>query len=797
MTETELAPPAARWRVWLMAAGRRRPVAPAEASVGTAAVAAAGGLILAAAEGAAWPAAFTPPVAVAGHLLVDRFRRFHLPVLTANLLGLAAAGAAVTELSSGEIEARLLFAAHLLVYLTWIVLLQRKTSKVCWSLVIFAVLQVAVASVLTASGAFGLTLLGFLGLALWAMTNLSARWPDFRQRRPVRPGPAHRAAPAAPTGVRHGRVGGDPGGGVKRTVATVGLAAALVGAALFLLIPRVWLSRRPPLNPTGTPGIGAAYTGFSGEVRLGALGEILESREPAFSVGIDRPREGLSLETNDPAAVLGDAEPLFRGRTLDRYADGRWSDTFGGAADWRSARSGKPAPDRLRTVERYRLRPIAGGTLFQTGRADAIWFPKYPNERAPQRDADGILARPSTVPQGGEIEYVVYNADPPPTPPRAGLTPERRAALDRQNFLRGPRRRLTERQEALYLQRPGELPAVAAAARAAVGGGADEPPDALPDRRVADRLTAYLRDSGRFRYSLDLSVQDPTIDAVEDFLANKRVGHCEYFATALALMLRDRGVPSRVVTGFKGGDFNTATRRLAVEQRHAHAWVEAYLGGRWETFDPTPAAARTESVAASGPRFPRLAAFTNGVERFWVDYVVTMSLDRQQSTFGAPFRRMWTALRNLLAGSPAAGSGGGWEFDARGGALAGGFLLALAALGYTARGLLARRWRRRRDRRARAGAVRFWRRFEQLAARHGLRRTPAETPAEFAARAAGAFAGALTGDLAGLPAAAAAGLYAVRFGGVPLPADRAAGLSAALDRLDDRLNERRRSRGRS
>ncbi len=111
-TDSSSAPspaPASGWRVWLLAASRRTPVAPPAASVGPIAVAAAGGILLAIGEGRPLPAALTPPIVLLGHLLVDRRRAFHLPALFANLLGLAAAGLAVTELSSGEIEARLLF----------------------------------------------------------------------------------------------------------------------------------------------------------------------------------------------------------------------------------------------------------------------------------------------------------------------------------------------------------------------------------------------------------------------------------------------------------------------------------------------------------------------------------------------------------------------------------------------------------------------------------------------------------------------------------------------------------------
>ena len=70
------------------------------------------------------------------------------------------------------------------------------------------------------------------------------------------------------------------------------------------------------------------------------------------------------------------------------------------------------------------------------------------------------------------------------------------------------------------------------------------------------------------------------LDPVEDFLVNRKSGHCEYFASALALLLRSVDIRSRIVNGFKGGDWNDLTETLNVRQKHAHSWVEAYAGHR-------------------------------------------------------------------------------------------------------------------------------------------------------------------------------------------------------------------------
>ncbi|NNJ28089.1 hypothetical protein LzC2_42000 [Planctomycetes bacterium LzC2] len=575
---------------------------------------------------------------------------------------------------------------------------------------------------------------------------------------------------------------------------TLAAVAVIVGLTIFFLTPRTWLSRRPPIDPSRTAGA-AAFTGFTGEVRLGALGEILESNEPAFDVEIERPRLGRSLESNDAAEVFGTEEPLFRGRTLDHYEQGRWSDSGDSRSDWLTLSHVPPPPSRITAIERYRLRPIGDEVLFQAGQAAAVTFPNADSARSSKRLSDGLLVRPKAVSATTEVEYVVYSADPSA---RYGSIGWSRlpgwsgqgdgSPPDAADGLKGDASRpeLPEGLRLRYLQSPGELPAVAAAATDALAGSTER----TSERATAERLTSYLRDSGRFGYSLDLSVQDPTIDAVEDFLANKRVGHCEYFATALALMLRERDIPSRVVTGFKGGDLNKTTRRFEVQQRHAHAWVEGFVDGRWRTFDATPAAARTQSVAESGPRFARLANLVNGVEFIWAEYVVRMSLERQRTAFGRPLRDAWETFRLAATRFVSGPNGSGWQFDAKSGALAAVILLALVGAAWAARGLFARTWRRRKESRARASAVRFWRRFVRLAARRGVIRGVAETPSEFAARAAQAWRPTVGEELAALPISAASEFYAVRFGGAALSPERVSQLSASLDRLEARLSGR-------
>jgi transglutaminase-like putative cysteine protease len=107
------------------------------------------------------------------------------------------------------------------------------------------------------------------------------------------------------------------------------------------------------------------------------------------------------------------------------------------------------------------------------------------------------------------------------------------------------------------------------------------------DKAVA--LTEYLN-GPEFAYTLDLPPLPPR-NAIDAFLLNVRQGHCERFATALALMLRSQGIPTRVVVGYRGGEWDSGDRSFTVRQNMAHLWVEVlFLDQGWVVFDPSPRA---------------------------------------------------------------------------------------------------------------------------------------------------------------------------------------------------------------
>src|SRR6185312_4005853 len=97
-------------------------------------------------------------------------------------------------------------------------------------------------------------------------------------------------------------------------------------------------------------------------------------------------------------------------------------------------------------------------------------------------------------------------------------------------------------------------------------------------------LTTYLQHN--YRYTLDLPRVPTGRDPVDWFLFDVRTGYCEQFATALELMVRELGIPSRIATGYATGDYDPILNQAVVRERDAHAWVEVYFAGHgWVPVD--------------------------------------------------------------------------------------------------------------------------------------------------------------------------------------------------------------------
>lgn len=740
-----------------------------------------------------WIPFVTLPVLIAAYMVIESKPGRSLAAGPANLLGALAVAAAAWEFSFPDKESKLLSGAHLLVYATWIVMFQEKTYRMYWWVMGLSVLQVAVASVLQPPPSFGLYLVLYICGALWTMSIASLYQvqqlyggdrPGWEWETPLVGDQA--ASVMVRPAVQHDEsqqwLSRRFFGGMTFLV-TMSLA---VSAAFFALTPRVWFGPQNIFGDESLEGIKdrRATTGFANEVRLGELGEILESLEPVFSVTCSDAQSDTAITLQEVARRLGMEEPYFRGAVMTEYDKGKW---FPERND-QPVRMGR-VYNKPGIRQEIVLEPSTDEVLFCMGTPVAA-------EMLSRREdcflnlSTGIMVRETRPESRERVQFVTYIAPLPEELRAIRGTPVARG-LWWQNIERSYLRRnqtinsknfpvLTELTRTLLQDLQAQL---------------KREPTAY---EVALHFEQHLRDSGEYGYTLNLSVVDPQIDPVEDFLKNRKEGHCEYYASTLTLMLRAVGIPARLVSGFKGGDLNQLRGVWEVKECHAHAWVEVWTGNDvWITLDPTPGLARAESLQDVSSKVGFWGRLRSSSSMMWEDYVVNVNLQRQKQSLYRPLQEFFAKLVSF-----ARRVFGSWEdfwkqlvyvvthpaewFSISGGIITFVLLFSLFVLWWLTRKCLV--WLLRRGWKpwwlSAAGtplAVVFYERFLKSLKKLGIQRAPSETPLEFALALEGRLISILPdGSLRELPERVSRAFYKVRYGGQELP-------TAELDWLEHHL----------
>lgn len=153
------------------------------------------------------------------------------------------------------------------------------------------------------------------------------------------------------------------------------------------------------------------------------------------------------------------------------------------------------------------------------------------------------------------------------------------------------------------------------------------------------KLSAYVRGESGFSYSLDAPAKD-----LRSFLYSEKRGHCEYYATVLAVSLWHFGFPATVVNGYSSGDFSAFSDDWIVRGEDAHAWVEMPLAdGRWKILDPTPGSGLVVKSpldeAVSG-----VLGLYDLADVLWYEYVVSFNLSAQADLISRTLAFLWRAL---------------------------------------------------------------------------------------------------------------------------------------------------------
>ncbi|MBZ0113387.1 MAG: DUF3488 and transglutaminase-like domain-containing protein [Thermoanaerobaculia bacterium] len=373
------------------------------------------------------------------------------------------------------------------------------------------------------------------------------------------------------------------------TVAT--LLSFVIGIPLFAVLPRI---KSPFIMGRGA-GTGTVIraSGFSDQVSLDSIGSIRQSREIA-----------LRIDFESESGPQG--EVRLKAGSYERYEAGGWKASP--PEDFLTPKG--PGGFRLGeavigSYARFWLQPLNSRSL------------PLPVEAAQVE----LRATGLNVDRGGAFSLII--------PPNQIL--EYRVAMSRSGELMLAQPPRTDGGPEPTLSTSGITPGIRGFAEEIAGSGSP-----------ADQAEAIERFLGtEFEYTTDF-VGRTSGDPIEQFLLETRRGHCEYFASAMVLMLRSRNIPARLVTGFLGAEANPLENYFVVRQSNAHAWVEAYLPDEgWKTFDPTPPDGRP-GVEEGG--LGLLAAQVWDFVSFrWDRYVLTFGF-YDQYQIASRFRSLWRSL---------------------------------------------------------------------------------------------------------------------------------------------------------
>lgn len=471
-----------------------------------------------------------------------------------------------------------------------------------------------------------------------------------------------------------------PGAGA--TAGAVG-ACALLAVPFFVLLPRV---RTPMVQGPGASR--EVWTGFSETVDPGIAGPMKLSDRVFLRI---EPGRGFIVEEAADLRIRALAFSSWTGKTWVRppgsgRALGPALENFVALA---GRKRGRVGAESLRML--IDLAPLGSRYLPVPDRTTDLRLTSVPFRilgAFVERDALGNLRVP--VEPDRPIQYEVLRA--------ATAVPD-----------------LSAPSPADGTREPPGLPRLGDLVRDVSGGD----PAARPFEAARALEDHFAR---RYVYALDapMSGEKP----VEEFVFRTKRGHCESFATAMVLALREAGIPARLVTGFLGGEAGLFGRYVLVRGRNAHAWVEAWCGPErgWTTFDPTPPAGRPVFERAS--MLQQLRNSADGLEFLYDRYVLSFGQADQVELARRIRERFSGAVQ--IAGELAAG--GAFVATALG-PLVGVFLLGAVILG-----LVRRLARRRRDGIAFVSglppAADAYRSLQRTLRRAGARLTPASAPAE-------------------------------------------------------------------
>lgn len=379
---------------------------------------------------------------------------------------------------------------------------------------------------------------------------------------------------------------------------TAALGAVVIGAVLFFFFPRFRGGYLGGANLNSR-----LISGFSDEVELGQIGEIKKDNSLVMRV-----------ETGEPVSY---PQLRWRGIALTTFDGRKWSssernaETLMTSADgWIHMPKQEPSGETPGSTIWYSvlLEPVATDAIFAPAQVTAV-----------RGNFGGQSANSASR---GHGPFLFWDTTGSLSNPAHNFSTLRYSGMSRlpnwsAEKLRSASTEYPSKTSDLYLQLPDldpRIPELALTITAAA---------ATPyDKAVA--LETYLRT--RYAYTLNLTGK-PGSSPLPHFLFETRAGHCEYFASAMAVMLRTLGIPSREVNGFLPGEYNDLAGDYIVRASDAHSWVEAYFPGNgWVAFDPTPAGPPRQAGI-----FSRISMILDWFQLNWNEWIISYDFAHQMT----------------------------------------------------------------------------------------------------------------------------------------------------------------------
>ena len=574
---------------------------------------------------------------------------------------------------------------HLVLFVMVVRLFSARRDRDYYFLAVLSFLMLLAASVLTVDSTFlfafaGFMLVGVVTFILMEMRSASAR-ATIRARPPT-----------------DSRVSRQMGFWLAAAAPGFVFFMLLTGAVIFFVLPRLSSSYLSAYAASG--GIA---TGFSDHVQLGQIGEIQQSGSLVMHIEIDGDQRG-AFDLKWRGVTLN----LFNGTTWSNPHEQHFVRRLGGRFILATPGEELTSPP---SVIHYRvlMEPIASSVFFLAPTPLSL----EGNYRVVSMDGGGAVFDPDPEHPINSYDAISNIAQPGPAQLRAASQDYPAEVL------------LND------LQTPGSLdPRISRLAEQITASESNN-----YDKAAA--IESYLRTHFTYTLQLPHTLQR---DPLANFLFERKQGHCEYFASSMAIMLRSLGIPSRVVNGFRTGEFNDVTSQYLVRASNAHSWVEAFFPGYgWISFDPTPAAPLQTRTG-----WRRAMLYVDAMASFWREWVINYDVSHQhtlgqQATRNAIDalrrtqdwgRRQYQALLDAARRSQQTVADAPLSWTARG--VCAAVLLILVA---NARRLwkAVSRWRlaAQPEKSPRAAATIWYERTLRALAKRGLRKSPVQTPTEF------------------------------------------------------------------